>query len=155
LGGVIGQWDSRIIDDRIARETFAPPEVLKGEKWPLEAIQSQMVLRLAADNRIEGLENLRPAFIKPDEIAWTGTHRHAPAGNEPYIFCNLFKYQLNIPVGATTLTLPDNNRIRIIAVSIAMNANDETRCLLFGRMKHTAGNNAQLAVEVAAFRFCF
>ncbi len=124
--GVIGQWDSRLIDDRIAREAFAPPEVLKGEKWSLETIQSQMMMRLNADNQIEGLENLRPAFIKPDEVAWTETHRHAHAGNEPYIFCNLFKYRLDIPKGATTLTLPDNNRIRIIAVSMKKNADDET-----------------------------
>jgi alpha-mannosidase len=85
-----------------------------------------LVLRLSG-NGIEGLEKLRPAFIKRDEVAWVGTHRHAPEGNEPYIFTNLFKYRLDIPTGATTLTLPLNRRIRIIAVSAAKNVNDETR----------------------------
>ncbi len=125
--GVLGQWDTRLKDDYIAREVFAPAEVLAGEKWSLEHIQNQMVMRLAADNRIDGLENLRPAFIKRDEVAWVGTHRHSPNGNEPYIFTNLFKYELEIPKGATTLVLPNNPKLRIMAVSAAKNANDATR----------------------------
>jgi alpha-mannosidase len=124
--GVTGQWDSPLIDDRIAREAYAPPEVLEGGKWADETIFAGMVMRLSGKG-IEGLEKLRPAFVKRDEVAWIGTHRHAPGGNEPYIFCNLFKYRLDIPAGATTLTLPNNNRIRIVAVSAAGNANDETR----------------------------
>jgi alpha-mannosidase len=55
-----------------------------------------------------------------------GTHRHAPGGDEPYIFCNLFKYRLDLPKGATTLTLPKNSRIRIVAISAAKNTNDDT-----------------------------
>jgi len=124
--GVTGQWDSRLVDDRIAREVYAPSEVLAGGKWADETVFAQLVLRLSG-NVIEGLEKLRPAFIKRDEIAWIGTHRHAPAGNEPYIFTNLFKYRLDIPEGATMLTLPDNNRIRIMAVTAAKNVNDDTR----------------------------
>lgn len=125
--GVIGQWDSRLVDDRLIREAFAPPDVLAGGKWPLDVIQSQMVMRLTADKHIEGLENLRPAFIKRDEVAWIGTHRHAPEGNEPYILCNLFKYEMNVPKGATTLTLPDNIRLRIMSMSVAQNVNDDTK----------------------------
>lgn len=126
--GVTGQWDSRLVDDQIARETFAPPEVLNGEKWSDATVFSQMIMRLsAAGNEIEGLDKLRPAFIKPAEVAWIGTHRHAPAGNEPYIFTNLFKYRLDVPQGATILTLPNNGRIRIIAISAAKNQIDDTR----------------------------
>lgn len=125
--GAIGQWYSRLIDDNLLRETFASPEVLKGEKWALETIQNGLVMRLAAGNQIAELENLRPAFAKPDEVAWIGTHRHAPSGNEPYIFCNLFKYRLDVPEGATTLTLPSNDRIRIMAISTAENQRDDTQ----------------------------
>ncbi|HEX8190470.1 MAG TPA: glycoside hydrolase family 38 C-terminal domain-containing protein [Pyrinomonadaceae bacterium] len=124
--GVTGQWDSRLVDDRIAREVFAPPEVLAGGKWSDETVFSQLVMRLTPDNQIEGLTNLRPAFVKRDEVGWVGTHRHAPAGDEPYVFCNLFKYRLDLPQGATTLTLPKNSRIRIVAVSVAKNTNDDT-----------------------------
>jgi alpha-mannosidase len=124
--GVTGQWDSRLVDDRIAREVYAPREVLEGGKWADETVFAGLVLRLSG-NGIEGLEKLRPAFIKRDEVAWVGTHRHAPEGNEPYIFTNLFKYRLDVPKGATTLTLPRNRRIRIMAVSAAKNVNDETR----------------------------
>jgi alpha-mannosidase len=124
--GVTGQWDSRLVDDRIAREVFTPPEVVAGGKWSDETVFSQLMMRLTVDNQIEGLANLRPAFIKRDEVGWVGTHRHAPAGDEPYIFCNLFKYRLDLPQGATTLTLPKNSRIRIVAVTAAKNTNDDT-----------------------------
>ena len=124
--GVTGQWDSRVKDDSLIRETFAAPEVLAGGKWPENTIFDQLVMRLDADKKIVGLENLRPAFVKRDEVALIATHRHAPEGNEPYIFCNFFKYRLDIPKGARTLTLPNNSAIRIIAISVAKNAGDET-----------------------------
>lgn len=115
-----------LIRRRIAREVFAPPEVLAGGKWSDETVFSQLVMRLTADNQIEGLAALRPAFIKRDEVGWVGTHRHAPGGDEPYIFCNLFKYRLDLPEGAKTLTLPKNSRVRIVAISAAKNFNDVT-----------------------------
>jgi alpha-mannosidase len=123
--GVIGQWDSRLIDDRLIREVFITPIPYNGS-WSPEVIQSQSVLKLTADGKIEGLENLRPAFVKRDDIAWVGTHRHSPAGNEPYILCYLFKYRLDLPKGTTSLILPNNDRIRIMAMSVARNNNDDT-----------------------------
>ncbi len=121
-----GQWDSRLVDDHIAREVFVPAEVLAGGKWSDETVFGQLVMRLSADNQIEGLANLRPAFIKRDEVGWVAAHRHAPGGDEPYIYCNLFKYRLDLPKGASTLTLPKNSRVRIVAVSAAKNFNDDT-----------------------------
>ena len=123
--GVIGQWDSRLVDDRIIREVFITPIPYNGT-WAPDVIQSQSVLKLTADRKIEGLENLRPAFVKRDDIAWVGTHRHSPLGNEPYILCYLFKYRLDLPKGTTSVMLPNNNRIRIMAMSAATNANDDT-----------------------------
>ncbi|HEV8366864.1 MAG TPA: glycoside hydrolase family 38 C-terminal domain-containing protein [Pyrinomonadaceae bacterium] len=123
--GVIGQWDSRLVDDHIIREVFITPIPYNGT-WAPEVIESQSVLTLTADGKIAGLENLRPAFLKRDDIAWVGTHRHSPAGNEPYILCYLFKYRLDLPKGATSLILPKNYRIRIMAMSAARNANDDT-----------------------------
>jgi alpha-mannosidase len=123
--GVIGQWDSRLVDDRLIREVFITPIPYNGS-WAPEVIQSQSVLKLTADGKIEGLENLRPAFVKRDNIAWVGTHRHSPAGNEPYILCYLFKYRLDLPKGTTSVILPNNSRIRIMAMSVARNKNDDT-----------------------------
>jgi len=128
--GVIGQWDSRLVDDRIIREVFITPIPYNGT-WAPDVIQSQSVLKLTADRKIEGLENLRPAFVKRDDIAWVGTHRHSPSGNEPYILCYLFKYRLDLPKGTTSVVLPNNDRIRVLAMSLATNGNDDTAPAVF------------------------
>jgi len=53
-------------------------------------------------------------------VAWFASHYHTAAGtNKPYEYCYLFAYSLEIPEGATTLTLPDNDKIRIMAVTVA------------------------------------
>ena len=31
---------------------------------------------------VSGIDQIRPGFVKRDEIAWIGTHRHAPEGNQ-------------------------------------------------------------------------
>ena len=72
------------------------------------------------DHRVVGAEHLVPGFIRRDPIAWIATHRHTGAGrNEPYAFCYLFKYSLDLPPGTTAVTLPRNSRIRIMAMTAA------------------------------------
>jgi alpha-mannosidase len=66
---------------------------------------------------------LKPAYIKRAPVAWFASHRHAPGGaSEPYSYSYLFAYKLDLPAGATTLTLPDNKRIRILAATVAKEA---------------------------------
>jgi alpha-mannosidase len=62
-----------------------------------------------------------PGFIKRDPVAWFSTHRHHPVhGNEAYRFAYIFHYVLPRPdAGATTLTLPRDERVRVFAVSLA------------------------------------
>ncbi len=68
-----------------------------------------------------------PAYLKPDNIAWVGTHRHKADGtNEAYTFCYLYKYAMDMPKGATTLKLPDNDKIRIMAITVANDQNKNT-----------------------------
>jgi alpha-mannosidase len=70
---------------------------------------------------------LHPAFIKRAPIAWLGTHRHDKDGqNEPYVYCYAFQYGIDVPKGATTLTLPGNPKVRVFAVSVANDPNAET-----------------------------
>jgi alpha-mannosidase len=75
------------------------------------------------DNRIwKGREmaGLTPGFIKPAPVAWFASHRHTAAGaNEPYAYSYLFAYGIDAPANAKTLTLPNNDKIRILAVSTA------------------------------------
>jgi alpha-mannosidase len=63
---------------------------------------------------------VKPGFIKRAPVAWFASHHHtAQGGNEPYAYCYLFAYSLDIPDGASTLTLPDNDKIRIMAITVA------------------------------------
>jgi alpha-mannosidase len=63
---------------------------------------------------------ITPGFIKRAPVAWYASHIHDSAGvNEAYVYCYLFAYGLDVPDGVHTLTLPDNPKIRIMAVSVA------------------------------------
>jgi alpha-mannosidase len=62
---------------------------------------------------------LRPGFIKRADIAWFSSQRHDAAGAaEPYAYSYLFAYALDIPAGVRTITLPDNDRVRILAITV-------------------------------------
>jgi alpha-mannosidase len=116
--GAIGQWDSRLADDRLLREMFVV-STQKDQSWPLDTILKQMVVGVDAEGVLKSAQRLRPAFVKRDRLAWVGAHRHSPQGNEPYIPCYLFAYALEIPRGATAVVLPVNDRIRIFAMTAA------------------------------------
>jgi alpha-mannosidase len=60
-----------------------------------------------------------PAYLKQAEVAWYGTHRHKAAGDDVYAFSYLFHYVLDVPAGAVTLTLPDDPRVKVLAVTLA------------------------------------
>ena len=63
---------------------------------------------------------LNPGFIKRSDIAWFTSQRRAADGSaEAYAYSYLFAYPLNVPSGARTLVLPANERIRILAISVA------------------------------------
>ena len=63
---------------------------------------------------------LRPGFIKRADIAWFSSQRRTPdAVPEPYMYSYLFAYAIDIPAGTRTITLPDNERIRILAMTVA------------------------------------
>ena len=63
---------------------------------------------------------LHPGYIKPVPLAWYASHHHTPDGlNEPYEYSYLFSYGIPLPPHATTLTLPANSKIRILAISVA------------------------------------
>jgi alpha-mannosidase len=104
--GLIGQWYSRL-------DGSAPDG-------------GKQVVVLGSDGKIEGLDLLKDAFVKRAPIAWIGTHRHSREENEPRIFCYLFRCQIDLPAGATSVILPDNDRIRIMAASVARTSLPDT-----------------------------
>jgi alpha-mannosidase len=104
-GGYIGQWDNRIWTDR---QEPAPPRA----GAPADAPP-----RMRTVSEVTGMT---PGFIKRAPVAWFASHRHDTDGtNEPYQYSYLFAYAIDLPAGARTLTLPNNERIRILAVTVA------------------------------------
>jgi alpha-mannosidase len=116
--GAVGQWDSRLSDDRLLREEFLV-DTLKNQEWPLPTVLSQMAVTADADGVLRGLDRLQPAFVKRARVAWVATHRHNPKGNEAYSPAYLFRYVLVVPAGATAVVLPENDRIRLFAMTAA------------------------------------
>jgi alpha-mannosidase len=97
-GGYIGQWDNRIW-------SAEQPETAR-------EVQGEMC-------------GLVPGFVKRDDVAWFCSHRHHPTnGNEFYQYCYLFKYGFDVPPGATSITLPGNDKVRVFAMSVAKNTHD-------------------------------
>lgn len=78
------------------------------------------------DNRVVNGKHLTdPAlFEKPyytrKPIAWVGTHRHNPKGDDLYQFTYLFKTVLSVKPGATELVLPSEPNVRILAASAVL-----------------------------------
>lgn len=62
-------------------------------------------------------------FLKEGEIAYVGTHRHAPDGDQAYEYTYMFKVGLDIPKGATSIVLPDNKKIVLFAAALAKEDN--------------------------------
>jgi alpha-mannosidase len=105
-GGFIGSWDDRIwkpgnvtVPPRPGQPAGAAPET--------------------RFDRFAELVKINPGFIKRDPVAWFASHHHTAEGkNEPYSYSYLFAYALDLPANASTVTLPDNGKIRILAISV-------------------------------------
>ena len=90
-GGFIGQWDDR-----------------------------QWTSKDTSHDDYGEMTGLKPGYIKRADLAWYCSHHHNAAGeNVSYRYSYLFAYPIDLPAGAKTITLPDNDRIRILAISAA------------------------------------
>jgi alpha-mannosidase len=107
--GFVGQWDTRIwkaTEQAIQQRPGAPPPPAGTPVRTRSNPYGEMV-------------GIRPGFIKRSDIAWFSSQRRGADGNaEPYAYSYLFAYAVDLPAGAKTLTLPDNERIRILAISV-------------------------------------
>jgi alpha-mannosidase len=114
----IGQWFSTLKTERMLRQVVVPE--MQRQTWSERAIAGDMVTSFDAKTGVvTGIDQIRPAFVKTDEIAWVGTHRHEPNGNQIYIPSYVFLYGVDVPAGSTSVRLPANPRIRIIAMTAA------------------------------------
>jgi alpha-mannosidase len=98
--GFIGQWDDR---QWIAKDIPLPG----------------MPGKTQHDDYAE-MTGIKPGYIKRADLAWYCSHHHNAAGeNVPYSYSYLFAYPIDLPPGANTIQLPDNDKIRILAISVA------------------------------------
>jgi len=67
-------------------------------------------------DRVTGVE---PGYIKRDEVAWFATHLHNDSANVPYRYAYLYKYGFDASPASGYLQLPENESIRIFAVTAA------------------------------------
>ena len=90
-GGFIGQWDDR--------------------QWSSKD---------TSNDDYGDMIGIKPGYIKRADLAWYCTHHHDAAGkNVTYRYSYLFGYEIDLPEGARTLKLPKNDKIRILAISLA------------------------------------
>jgi alpha-mannosidase len=90
-GGFIGQWDDR-----------------------------QWTSKDTSQDDYGEMTGIKPGYIKRAALAWYCSHHHNAAGeNVPYRYSYLFAYPIDLPAGAKAITLPDNDKIRVLAISVA------------------------------------
>lgn len=118
-GGYIGQW----FDRSFQTEPLAVPSEPNASDTSQPA---QRIRRLRAYVQKHGpimlphFASIAPGFIKRAPVAWFASHHHTPDGaNVPYSYAYLFAYAIDLPPGAKTITLPDNDKIRILAITAA------------------------------------
>lgn len=130
-GGFIGQWDTRLwkpAPDTVTVRQFRngpTKEVALRKDWAVSANHATWDLndRGSPDwspRYPEDYLGLRPGYIKRAEVGWYASHHHTSEGlNEPYQYSYLFAYGIPLPPHTTTLKLPANDKVRILAISVA------------------------------------
>jgi len=114
-GGFIGQWDDR---QWKTKEVTIPPRAVPPGTPPDIAAQLQRP-RTRIDPYGE-MVGITPGFIKRAPLAWFASHRHTADGaNEYYAYSYLFAYAVDLPPKARTIILPSNEKIRIMAITLA------------------------------------
>lgn len=114
-GGFIGQWDDR---NWKTKEIQIPPRTPPPGTPP--DIAAQMARPRTRTDPYGEMTGITPGFIKRTPVAWFASHRHTADGvNEAYAYSYLFAYAIDVPAGARTLTLPNNDHIRILAMTVA------------------------------------
>lgn len=111
--GFIGQWDNRQWN---RTEVQIPPRTPPPDIPPdIAALLQRPRTRVDPYGEMVGIT---PGFIKRAQLAWFASHHHTAAGtNEAYAYSYLFAYEIEVPANATTLTLPNNEQIRILAIT--------------------------------------
>jgi alpha-mannosidase len=115
-GGFIGQWDTRLWKTPPQRDWAISAN---HAVWP-PADEQEREQRPVSPRYPEDYVGLQAGYVKPASIAWYASHHHTSAGlNEPYQYSYLFGYSIGVSENERTLVLPNDDKIRILAISLA------------------------------------
>jgi alpha-mannosidase len=99
-GGFIGQWDDR--------------------QWVAKDIPIQGLPDKTEHDDYAEMTGIKSGYIKRADLGWYCSHHHNAAGeNVPYSYSYLFAYPIDLPPGVKTIQLPNNDKVRILAISVA------------------------------------
>lgn len=117
--GFIGQWDTRLWKNEQERNWAISAN---HAVWPPVDLQ-QREQRPVSPRYPEDYVGLKAGYVKPASLAWYASHQHTADGlNQPYQYSYLFAYPIEVSDSVRTLRLPNNEKIRILAIS-AVNEN--------------------------------
>ena len=71
-----------------------------------------------------GHDNHTEGFMKDAEVAYVGSHRHSPNGDEPYEFTYMFRIRIDLPKGVRQVSLPDDSHVVVFAATLANDRDD-------------------------------
>jgi alpha-mannosidase len=112
--GFIGQWDTRLWKNQPERDWAISAN---HAVWPPADLQ-QREQRPVSPRYPEDYVGLQPGYVKPADVAWYASHQHTAEGlNQPYRYSYLFAYPIEVSGSPKTLRLPNNEKIRILAIS--------------------------------------
>jgi alpha-mannosidase len=98
--GFVGQWDDR--------------------QWVAKDIPIQGQPGQNEHDDYAEMTGIKPGYIKRADLAWYSSHHHNATGeNVPYRYSYLFAYLIDLQSASKTIQLPDNPKIRILAISVA------------------------------------
>jgi alpha-mannosidase len=80
-------------------------------------------------DKLGRIKSLEKGFIKRDEVAWFATHVRKDTVNDPYHYAYIFKYSMDVSPAAGFLQLPENDAIKIFAITVAENYYDQLQPL--------------------------
>jgi alpha-mannosidase len=124
--GKIGQWDDRVWGGIIPELTYDMTNPLIG---------------------------LNPGYIKRDPVAWYSDHIRGGDGvNQAYNYCYVYRYALELPAGAASVTLPNQPDIKILAATISDDPNAEVVPAqnLYDTLQRPSSNQPQVATNPSA-----
>jgi len=115
-GGFIGQWDTRLWKPSPQRDwAISANHAI----WP-PVDEQEREQRPISPRYPEDYVGLQAGYVKPASLVWYASHHHTAEGlNEPYHYSYLFAYSMGVSENERTLVLPNDDKIRILAISVA------------------------------------